>query len=94
MDLGSGGGGSLRLTRPTLFQYVNGAGGERFTPEARAGVVWDLIRSGVFEFADGGAAAGKVLPFSEEGAREAHRTLENRETARGKLLLGVSPPLS
>ena len=93
-DLGRG---SLRLTRPTLFDYVNGAGGERFTLRARAGVVWNLVRNGTFPFpfgekeaegdkkAKAAISTAVVLPLSQ--AQEAHRLLESRDSTRGKLLL-------
>ena len=85
VDLGNQ--GSLRLTRPLLFDYVNGAGpGDRFTLRARAEAVWDLVRTGVFPFGTA-AMRTKVLPFGEKGATEAHRLLESRDAMRGKVLL-------
>jgi NADPH2:quinone reductase len=68
-------GGSLFLTRPTLFQYI----ATREELEARAGDVLSWIRDGRLKL-----RIGREFPLSETA--EAHRALEGRQTT-GKVLL-------
>ena len=68
-------GGSLFLTRPTLFNYIS-------TPEelnARASAVFDLIASGDLDI-----RIDTTFPLDQ--ARAAHEHLEARKST-GKLLL-------
>ncbi len=67
--------GSLFLTRPTLFQYIE----SREELVARAGDVLSWIRDGRLKL-----RIGREFPLSE--AAEAHRGLEGRRTT-GKVLL-------
>jgi NADPH2:quinone reductase len=68
-------GGSLFLTRPTLFGYVVGTNDLR----RRAGELFDLIAAGRLT-----VRIDKELPLTD--AAEAHRYIEGRGT-RGKVLL-------
>ena len=68
-------GGSLFLTRPTLFQYI----ATREELVARAGDVLSWIRDGRLKL-----RIGREFPLSETA--EAHRALEGRQTT-GKVLL-------
>jgi NADPH2:quinone reductase len=68
-------GGSLFLTRPSLFQYI----ATREELVARAGDVLSWIRDGGLEL-----RIGREFPLSE--AADAHRALEGRRTT-GKVLL-------
>ena len=69
-------GGSLFLTRPTLFDYV-------VTTEERdqsAGALFAVINSGAVKI-----GIGQTFPLSQ--ARQAHEALEGRETTGSTLLL-------
>jgi len=69
-------GGSLFLTRPTLFDYIA-------TPEElaeSAGALFDVIRSGAVKI-----EIGQTFPLRE--ARRAHEALEGRQTIGASLLL-------
>jgi NADPH2:quinone reductase len=68
-------GGSLYLTRPTLFDYI--ATSEEL--QRRAGDLFDLMAAGRLD-----VAIDRELPLAE--AAEAHRYIEGRGT-RGKVLL-------
>jgi NADPH2:quinone reductase len=68
-------GGSLFLTRPTLFHYVS----TRAELEQRAGAVFELVARGELSL-----RIDRVLPLSAAG--RAHELLESRTTS-GKLLL-------
>lgn len=70
-----GAGGSLYLTRPSLFHYI----ADRASLERRASEVLGWIAAGELVL-----HIGEKLPLAE--ADEAHRRLEARETA-GKVLL-------
>jgi NADPH2:quinone reductase len=67
--------GSLFVTRPSLFHYVQ----ERDELEERAGAVLDAVASGALH-------VRVDAEYRLEEAAEAHRALEGRRTA-GKLLL-------
>ncbi|QUD86649.1 quinone oxidoreductase family protein [Phenylobacterium montanum] len=69
-------GGSLFLTRPTLFDYV------ATTPEldASAAAVFEVVASGQVKVEIG-------QTFSLKDARRAHEALESRETSGASLLL-------
>jgi NADPH2:quinone reductase len=69
-------GGSLYLTRPTLFDYI-GAAGEL---EASAGAVFEMIAAGKVK-----AEIGQTFPLAE--ARAAHEALESRATLGASLLI-------
>lgn len=69
-------GGSLFMTRPTLFDYVD-------TPEslrASAAALFDVLQSGAVK-----PAFGPRFPLAE--ARRAHEALEGRTTTGASLLL-------
>ncbi len=69
-------GGSLFLTRPTLFDYV-------VTTEEldqSAGALFEVINSGAVKI-----GIGQTFPLSQ--ARQAHEALEGRETTGSTLLL-------
>jgi NADPH2:quinone reductase len=69
-------GGSLFLTRPTLFDYIA-------TPEAldkAAGALFDVIASGAVKI-----DIGREWPLAE--VADAHRALEARETSGPSLLI-------
>ena len=69
-------GGSLYLTRPTLFDYI-------VTPEEldeSAGLVFGMVASGKIEI-----EIGQTFALSD--ARKAHEALENRATVGASLLL-------
>ncbi|MFZ4604782.1 MAG: quinone oxidoreductase family protein [Caulobacter sp.] len=69
-------GGSLFLTRPTLFDYV-------VTTEeldASAGALFEVINSGAVKI-----GIGQTFPLHQ--ARQAHEALEGRETTGSTLLL-------
>jgi NADPH2:quinone reductase len=69
-------GGSLFLTRPTLFDYV-------VTTEEldeSAGALFEVINSGAVKI-----GVGQTFPLSQ--ARQAHEALEGRETTGSTLLL-------
>lgn len=68
-------GGSLFLTRPTLFDYV----ATREELESRAAALFELIASDRLD-----VRIGDEYPLAE--AAEAHRALESRKTT-GKVLL-------
>ena len=68
-------GGSLFLTRPTLFDYI----AERSELESRAADLFDLIGSGKLD-----VRIGEEFPLGK--AADAHRALEARKTT-GKVLL-------
>jgi NADPH2:quinone reductase len=68
-------GGSLFLTRPSLFDYV----ADRESLEARAGEVLGWVERGELD-----VRIGASWPLAE--AADAHRALESRQTT-GKLLL-------
>jgi NADPH2:quinone reductase len=68
-------GGSLFLTRPSLFDYV----ADRESLEARAGEVLGLVERGELD-----VRIGATWPLAE--AADAHRALEARQTT-GKVLL-------
>ncbi len=68
-------GGSLFLTRPTLFDYVATTGELR----RRAGELFDLMGAGRLR-----VAIDRAMPLAD--APEAHRYIEGRRT-RGKVLL-------
>ena len=69
-------GGSLYLTRPTLFDYI-------VTTEeldASAGLVFDMVGSGRIDI-----EIGQTFPLAD--AAEAHRALEGRTTVGASLLI-------
>ena len=69
-------GGSLYLTRPTLFDYI-------VTPEEldeSAGLVFGMVASGKIEI-----EIGQTFALSD--ARKAHEALENRATVGASLLI-------
>jgi len=68
-------GGSLFLTRPSLFDYV----ADRESLESRAGEVLGMVARGELD-----VRIGATWPLA--GAAEAHRALEARRTT-GKVLL-------
>lgn len=68
-------GGSLYLTRPTIFDYT----AERSELESRAAELFELIGSGDLD-----VRIGDEFPLGE--AADAHRALEGRQTT-GKVLL-------
>jgi len=68
-------GGSLFLTRPSLFQYV----ADRASLEKRAGEVLGWVADGSLKL-----RIGRTFPLAEAAA--AHRALEGRKTT-GKVLL-------
>lgn len=69
-------GGSLYLTRPTMFDYV--ASTEELDASAKA--LFDLVASGVIEVEIG-------QEFRLEQAADAHRALEGRATTGATLLI-------
>ena len=69
-------GGSLYLTRPTLFDYV--ATPEEFA--ASAGLVFDMVHSGKIDI-----EIGQTFALSD--ARAAHEALESRATVGASLLI-------
>jgi NADPH2:quinone reductase len=69
-------GGSLYLTRPTLFDYIA-------TPaelDASAAALWDMMGSGQVKI-----RVGQTFPLAE--ARKAHEALESRATIGASLLI-------
>lgn len=69
-------GGSLFLTRPTLFDYV--ANPEEY--EASAAALFDVMASGAVKI-----QVGQTFPLAE--ARQAHEALESRATVGASLLI-------
>lgn len=69
-------GGSLFLTRPTLFDYV--ASAEEY--EASAAALFEVMASGAVKI-----QVGQTFPLRE--ARRAHEALEARETVGASLLI-------
>lgn len=69
-------GGSLYLTRPTLFDYIVTT--EEL--EASAAAVFDMVSSGKIKI-----DIGQTFPLAE--ARRAHEALESRETVGASLLI-------
>ena len=68
-------GGSLFLTRPSLFHYIP----DRGSLERRSGAVLGWVADGTLK-----VRIGATFPLAEAG--EAHRALEGRKTT-GKVLL-------
>lgn len=69
-------GGSLYLTRPTLFDYI--ATTEELDESAAA--VWEMVGSGKIR-----VKVGQTFPLAE--ARQAHEALESRATVGASLLI-------
>ncbi|MDP1630127.1 MAG: quinone oxidoreductase [Caulobacter sp.] len=69
-------GGSLFLTRPTLFDYV----ATTQELDESAGALFEVIRSGAVKI-----AIGQTFPLAR--ARQAHEALEARETTGSTLLI-------
>jgi NADPH2:quinone reductase len=69
-------GGSLFLTRPTLFDYVT----SREELEAAAARLWQVLERGAVK-----VDIGQTFPLAE--ARAAHEALEGRRTTGATLLM-------